>query len=375
MNTENKNSNAGRIDLVDYARFAAAIAVVAFHYFFLSAADHHTPGITPIAGFSDVSRYGYLGVEFFFMISGYVIFFSAKNRTASQFAAARAVRLYPAFLVSLLITSATAFLFGNEKDFVYLSQFLTSFTMVPTVFGRSPVDGSYWTLALELCFYTIVLLALIAKMPGKLEVFFRIWPLLIVAASMVGGSKWAIVGGYYSYFAAGALFAMQRSKYSIWSSASLLICFYASLSFTGVWMREALMQVRDANPLVLMAAVTVFYLFFCALHADAVRSIELPGAKLLGAITYPLYLIHQTIGYLIIRHFATEQNKLAVILATTAGMIAFAYVIHVCVERRYALHWRAFFARVIGAPVRKLESQIEKLRVSRMVLTAEDSNV
>ena len=353
---QNKNIYEGRIDVVDYARFTAAMAVVAFHYFFYFGHTFYSAGLTPIAGLASVTRYGYLGVEFFFIISGYVIFFSAKSRTAAQFASARAVRLYPAFLFSLLVTSGAISIFGDGRDSIYLSQFLTNFTMMPRVFGRAPIDGSYWTLALELCFYSIVLVALIAQVPDKLEGFFRIWPVVIVLSSIIGGNQWPIVGGYYSYFAAGALFAMQRTKYSVWTSASLLLCFYASLNFTAVFM-----QAPDTDTLVLMISVTVFYLFFCALHFGAVRNYELPAAKLLGAITYPLYLVHQTIGYLVIRHFATAQNQLIVTLATITGMIAFAYLIHVCVERRFAMFWKTWSGHLVGTPVRTLENLIGKL--------------
>ncbi|MEL7088997.1 MAG: acyltransferase family protein [Planctomycetota bacterium] len=86
-----------RIQLLDYGRFGAAIAVVGYHWFFNGIHNGKIDSLELQPWAVESVKYGYLGVEFFFMISGYVIFFSAKNRSAAQFATLRATRLYPAF--------------------------------------------------------------------------------------------------------------------------------------------------------------------------------------------------------------------------------------------------------------------------------------
>lgn len=99
------NRSRQRVEIADYMRPLAAVSVVAFHYLYngiengkVGSIDHE-----PIAG---VAGYGYLGVNFFFMISGYVILASANGKSARQFAVGRALRLYPAFWVALIITTA-----------------------------------------------------------------------------------------------------------------------------------------------------------------------------------------------------------------------------------------------------------------------------
>jgi peptidoglycan/LPS O-acetylase OafA/YrhL len=87
-----------RIDLLDYARLFAAFCVLALHYTYSGITNGKVTSIGHIDSIIDITKYGYLGVEFFFMISGYVIFFSATNSSASKFIVSRAVRLYPLFV-------------------------------------------------------------------------------------------------------------------------------------------------------------------------------------------------------------------------------------------------------------------------------------
>ncbi len=55
---------------------------------------HYITNETLFPILSEITKFGYLGVALFFMISGYVITLSAANRSALEFAISRFVRLY-----------------------------------------------------------------------------------------------------------------------------------------------------------------------------------------------------------------------------------------------------------------------------------------
>ena len=82
---EVKQSHIATLDLL---RLVAALAVVAFHYLFRGAAagGYLAEGYPEAAPFA---IYGYLGVNLFFLISGFVIAWSAQGRSWESFAVAR----------------------------------------------------------------------------------------------------------------------------------------------------------------------------------------------------------------------------------------------------------------------------------------------
>lgn len=111
-----------RLELLDYGRFFAAISVVLFHYTFNGIANGKITSISHTPWLVGVTKYGYLGVEFFFMISGFVIFFSARKKSASNFMVNRATRLYPAYWFAVLFTSLFAVQWGGNLMSVYPAQ-------------------------------------------------------------------------------------------------------------------------------------------------------------------------------------------------------------------------------------------------------------
>jgi peptidoglycan/LPS O-acetylase OafA/YrhL len=100
-----------RVVQLDILRFIAAISVVLYHYiaWFFSDNSQHS---TVLIYLENYTRYGYLGVPLFFMISGFVILASAKNRSFINFSISRALRLYPVYWLSFSLT--TVFIFYSQ---------------------------------------------------------------------------------------------------------------------------------------------------------------------------------------------------------------------------------------------------------------------
>ncbi len=106
--------NSDRLASLDLLRVVAALAVVAFHYLFRGAAgdpmlDVAYPALAPFA------LAGYLGVNLFFLISGFVIAWSAEGRDGVNFAIARFARIYPGFVASMTITFVVLLWAGDPR--------------------------------------------------------------------------------------------------------------------------------------------------------------------------------------------------------------------------------------------------------------------
>src|SRR4051794_27085225 len=129
-----------RLQELDLLRFAAAIAVLAYHATGGGTQDWARAGVAhPYPSIAPVTHWGYLGVQLFFLISGFVILMSAWNRTPAAFAISRFGRLFPAYWFSLLL--AVALFLLTRQSVVYgpgqgvLRRFLPNLTMFQDAVG------------------------------------------------------------------------------------------------------------------------------------------------------------------------------------------------------------------------------------------------
>src|SRR5689334_8689300 len=143
-------NNRTRFPELDLVRFLAACGVMLFHYTYLGPQNHSWPGSFPFLG--QIFKYGYLGVDVFFILSGFVILLTAYDKDAITFTAARFVRLYPAYWICVTLTALAILLTGTHHNAVTLWQYLANLTMVHGFAGIRDVSGVYWTLAVELQF-------------------------------------------------------------------------------------------------------------------------------------------------------------------------------------------------------------------------------
>ena len=139
---------------MDGLRAVAALSVVFFHY--TTRFDQVFVHTTPLA-FN--FPFGYLGVQLFFVISGFVIFLTLDAaRSPTDFVVSRFSRLYPTFWVALLaswLALRAADLPGYAPS---VSELIANATMVHEFFGIASIDGVYWSLGVELMFYAWMLL-------------------------------------------------------------------------------------------------------------------------------------------------------------------------------------------------------------------------
>lgn len=316
-----------RIVALDIIRFFAAISVVLYHFI-------SKPDLTAYP----IAKFGYLGVPLFFMISGYVIALSANNRTAIQFAVSRFVRLYPALWAGILFTVIVS-LALTERTYS-IAQILANGTLLNDYLGYADVDGVYWTLKAELKFYACVFLLVLFGVFSKFHIWLTAWLGMTAAHAIVGQPffmSWFITPEYSSFFIAGlAFFLLQtqgKNRFNIAILAgSLLLSSYHGFHQAAEFMKNPGVDQQ-------YIAVAFIWVFYLALYLLCMGKINLkPRASIvtIGALTYPLYLIHNMAGRAIIGTYADVISEEVVIIIVTLLMILISWAIHLLVERPVA---------------------------------------
>jgi peptidoglycan/LPS O-acetylase OafA/YrhL len=292
-----------RISELDALRGIAALSVVLFHYT-TRFQQLHPVSAEPALLFG----LGHYGVQLFFVISGWVILLSARRAdNAIQFASARAARIYPSYVIGMLITAAVIALVGLPGVQITGTIAAGNLLMVHQFLGIPHVDGAYWSLVVEIFFYAAIAGLRTANDLRRVDRIVGVWLIATIAATLVHRKLAVLVSilGYGEFFAAGMLLADIRSSGATWRSRGLL----AALVAFHAWS-------NTLESLVVFGAIAgVCYL----VAVGRVRRV--PGwLAWVGAISYPLYLLHQNLGYVALRALVAVGINLNVAILVTIGV-------------------------------------------------------
>ncbi len=338
-----------RFPLLDVTRIVAAFAVVLFHWGFLYGVENPATGNHPWPILYPWSQYGYLGVQLFFMISGFLVLQSAYSKSVGGFVRARLVRLYPAYIACCTLTYVVIATIPDEpKSFVTFLNNLTMFNGVVASFtGTDPdyLDGSYWTLVFEWKFYVLVALAVAGRQLVHIERLLWIWLALTVGNYLHPTSlvELIAVAPWSSYFIAGCVFFRVANLGWNPSRAGLTVISFACALVQAALEAERLtvMHGTEFHRAICMASVAAFFALFLLLPKTnrwtILRASKWPA--LLGALSYPIYLLHLRLGASAVRAFWAPETRTIVLVAMLCVLVAVAYAVHRLVERPI---WRLF---------------------------------
>ncbi|MFI7355426.1 acyltransferase family protein [Streptomyces avidinii] len=328
----------GRLAVLDGVRVLAALGVIFYHYFALASAWGEPPeSIFPTA--HRFAVYGWLGVEIFFMVSGFVICMSAWGRTVGDFAVSRVSRLFPAYWAAVVFTSLVLFASPEIRQLKAFSDVVVNLSMLQGGIGVPNIDDAYWTLFVELKFYVLFALVVMRGVTYRNCVLFcAAWTLAGVVAPTADSGVLSFFAAPASspYFIAGIGFYLMRRfrpNAVLWAVVGvqfLLAQHHVHARMISSLGREAARQ-TPAWPAHLIVVLGFALMAALALGAlDGVRWRWLPHA---GAITYPLYLIHMMAGLTLIHRFRRDVAPVPLVLGVIATMLLLAWLIHRLVER------------------------------------------
>jgi peptidoglycan/LPS O-acetylase OafA/YrhL len=274
-----KRAGGDRLQAVEYARGIAALAVMWFHF------TYQLPdGVLRTSGL-----YGYLGVEVFFVISGFIIPYAMDQRRYRLgreswiFIGRRVMRLQPPYVMSVLLILCVPYLAGLTPWFdggiavhdLYRAA-LHPFFLVPWA-GEDWFSAVYWSLAIEFQYYFLMLIA------APLLLYRRnLWPqrALFVAVMLAGylSSETRLVFLYLPIFGFGFLqFLFMRRGMPLWECAAWATGFAAvTCTQDATWAIGAVIALAALSaPWPARSASLLFF----------------------GTVSYSLYLLHGAIGF------------------------------------------------------------------------------
>jgi len=333
-----------RLYQIDLLRFLAAIFVVLYHYTFRGYNSNIKLSPVEFSGLEEITKYGYLGVDLFFIISGFVIIMSIENCNTLHFIKSRIIRLYPAYWVCLITTTLLTITLVKENT-INLKQFLFNFTMLNGYFNVPHIDGVYWSLLVEIKFYFLIVILLSFPFLKKhFNYFIIIWlafSIINLIPNIINYKVFNLLNNYLileysSYFIAGYFFytIYKRKTNTHLGFMFIFICFTISLTHAI----ERISRLNkyyssDFNVLTIASIIILFYGVFLLLSLRKLNFLNKSLFFTLGIITYPLYLIHQNIGYFLFKKFSSINNYLLLFFILSL-MLFTSYIINKFFERK-----------------------------------------
>jgi peptidoglycan/LPS O-acetylase OafA/YrhL len=342
--------------LLDPLRFGAALVVAVFHLTFWSWAwpslgvapgfEHYVAAHLQFPSAAPFTWFGWVGVEIFFVISGFVIANSARNVSASEFLLGRVLRLYPAVWVCSTLTFIVLLLFAGGSASKFVGPWLKAMLLIPKGLNGQWLDCIYWTLAAEMAFYALVFFTLLTK---KITLRHLAWGLTLYSAVFNAFSLLVLSGVIKSeilyfvvlmfrvpcaawllnhgcFFALGIwLFTSANRKLTAheWLAVAVTVLSgFAEIYYFASYLLTEIPAIAGQSPYVpvLVWAAAVLLIAVAAnrsrratgtvspdaagyLRTDHLRTghLRTDYLRTVGLITYPLYLTHNVVGSAMIR--------------------------------------------------------------------------
>ena len=350
-------------ELLDGLRGVAAILVVIYHIFEGLAFAEATDGVG--SGLITTLNHGHIAVDFFFILSGFVISYAYDDRwgkmSVGGFFKRRLIRLHPMLMMGAVIGAIAFFASGCERwdgtvtpaSWVMIA-LLLSMCMIPAVPGAPyevrgngemfPLNGPGWSLFFEyignICYALFM-----RRMSTKVLAFFTLLLGLTHAWFFIGdisqydmvGVGWTInevnfFGGFIRMlfpFSLGMLLARtfkpRKVQGAFWICSSVLIAVFAVPYIPS----EGNISLNCLYEFACIAFIfpALVWLGACGTADGNTGKVN----RFLGELSYPLYIVHYPIMYifyawLIKKDIYTISGCWAVALLVIMSSISLAYV-------------------------------------------------
>lgn len=347
-------------EILDGLRGIAAITVVIFHILETFSENDHAKLII---------NHGYLAVDFFFVLSGFVVGYAYDDRwgrmSLGDFFKRRLIRLHPMIIVGMII-GAIMFYFQDSAFFPgihdvpvtkMLVVMLIGFTLLPLPVSMDirgwaemhPLDGPAWTLFFE--YVANILYAVVVRRFSNMVLGILVFVAGVALIHLtVMGPQGDVIGGWsldptqlqigftrlaYPFFAGLLLSRIIKPaaiKHAFWWCAGILLVFLAMPrvgTADTLWMNG------------LYESFTIIIVFPLIVYMGASGSVQGSVSKVnrfLGDISYPIYIIHYPFIYTYMAWAANNKISLTGtspvrLIAVSSGVLAVSVILaYACVK-------------------------------------------
>ncbi|MFZ1742765.1 MAG: acyltransferase [Pontixanthobacter sp.] len=259
-----------------------------------------------------------MGVDFFFILSGFVMAFSSEGKAVSQFFESRFFRIWPTFFICMSATAITLHLHG-VRHFSPL-EYIGNLSVLPAYLGIKYYDGVYWTVACEILFYAVVFALVLFKVRAfQTHIMVVGLALLLILSPFILNEA-----SYLALFIIGIAFQNLSSGKGRKVMAIPVIASMSILALIGAHYRAI-----DLGFSGVTAAALLFALIglFTLLTLSSWSRINIGWVRTLGLITYPLYLLHSKIGTTTFDEIEMGGNWPIVIGIVMVVMVILSYLV------------------------------------------------
>jgi peptidoglycan/LPS O-acetylase OafA/YrhL len=347
--------------MLDPLRFGAALLVAVFHLTFWSWAwpsigvapgfEHYVATGVQLQSAAPFTWFGWVGVEIFFVISGFVIANSADKSSPVEFLFNRALRLYPAVWVCATLT-LIVLLFAGESSSEFILPYIRAMLLIPKGINGQWIDCIYWTLAAEMAFYGLVFCTLLTKkitlrhLALGLTLYsgaFNAFSLLVLSGAIrsetlyfvvlmfrVPCATWLLNHGCFFALGIWLFISANRKLTAVEQLAVAVTCLSgcAEIFYFSSYLSLNIGEISGQSPLVpiIVWAAAVLLIAVAAkrsrISGGNASSAGAGHLRMLGLITYPLYLTHNVVGSAIIRLLIDAGLDAYLAVGAGLGMLA-----------------------------------------------------
>jgi len=341
-----------RFLFLDGLRGIAALAVVLYHFngALLEVSQNWTSGL-----FTKFFDYGYLGVDIFFVISGFVIPYSVSRFEPSfqflgRFVLRRSIRLDPPYWLTIFLELFVLFLtinyfssYSSISSLPDMAKVLSHFIYAQDMLGYGNIIEVFWTLCFEVQFYLFFVLSLIFvrnlnKIVGatiaNVIIFIIgagifVYSILLFFTPLESPIAGLFVPRWFQFFL--GFLAMRSVR-----KGSLRVEFIVASSV--ILAASALNPSGADNGIV--AVVTAGLLVIAGVNGKMGTWLSSRPLQFLGRTSYSLYLIHSVVGWRLIKLLGSWVEPdpalyllIVLFIAGVAISILVAWAMYILVEK------------------------------------------